>query len=631
MRPKLNQSDADGMTGRDADAADRDSYAFSRSELRRRSLAGVFYLTSSSFASLLIGLLASLVLARMLTPSDFGVVAIGSTALLLASSLADGGLGAGMVRRPEPPKRNELATMNGIQLFFALAVCVPIIAFALTLGRTGAVTAIMIASLPIMLLQTPGRIVLLREMSYDRTLAVEFGTQLSFQSFCVISVALGAGVWGLAVGAVVRAVVGTMLTAAVSIGFVRPSLRGWRTFGGLIRFGLSFQATSYTFQAREQGLNVAVGAVAGVAPLGIWTFANRVFQLPALAFGSLYVIGFPAMSNLLARGEDPAPVILRTVRRAAIAATFVFPAFAAASPELIPSVFGDQWREAALILPFLCFSTLFLGSIAVAATSYLSAAGRPGVVAWASASLGVVWIAGTVALLPALGIVAIGVANLAGAPARGRNPEPGDPAGVKGRADSGRSCAHWPSLSSPAARDGCLHDRLRRLCDRTRRGGGDLRARGGGPLGPVSSDLRERGWSRRRDDHQRAPGSAAPANGYGANAAAGGRGPRGRLEEPRPHATPDDVPRRSDLSRGQHEHPVHVSVGVDARRFDRHVGGGGQRVGVRRRVRAGGGVVPLRPHRPSKAGDVEGQRPARGEIRQREPPVWGCRCRNVVA
>ena len=56
-----------------------------RPEVRRRSLAGIFYLTSSSVANLFVGFAASLVLARVLTPADFGVVAIGSTAVLLAA------------------------------------------------------------------------------------------------------------------------------------------------------------------------------------------------------------------------------------------------------------------------------------------------------------------------------------------------------------------------------------------------------------------------------------------------------------------------------------------------------------------------------------------------------------------
>ena len=77
--------------------------------------------------------------------------------------------------------------------------------------------------------------------------------------------------------------------------------------GSLVRFGLKFQANWFTWVAREQALNIVVVAVAGVASLGIWTFTNRIFLLPSLAFSSLFVGGFPAMSNLLARGEDPGP------------------------------------------------------------------------------------------------------------------------------------------------------------------------------------------------------------------------------------------------------------------------------------------------------------------------------------
>jgi O-antigen/teichoic acid export membrane protein len=392
-----------------------DAFSLPRAEVRRRSLSGIFFLTFSNFTNLIVGFVATLVLARLLTPEDFGVVAVGSTALLLAGALADGGLGAGMIRRPEPPTRAELKTMNGIQLVIALAFCIPAAAVALGFGRTGAVTALMIISLPITTLQTPGRITLSRAMRFDRQVVSDTGAQVISQVVTVIAVVFGAGVWGLAGGAIVKAIVGMVLINALSTGFLMPSLRGWREFGGLLRFGLKFQATWYTFVGREQGLNIVLAAAAGVGTLGIWTFTNRIFQLPSLAFSSLYAVGFPTMSNVIARGESVGPIILRTVRRAAIVGTFIFATFAAMSPELIPAVFGSQWRDAALIIPFVCLSTLLLGSISVAATSYLSASGRPGIVATASACLGVIWIGVTAALLPVIGVAAIGVGNLAGA------------------------------------------------------------------------------------------------------------------------------------------------------------------------------------------------------------------------
>lgn len=392
-----------------------DARSLPRSELKHRSLRGVFFLTVSNFGNLVIGFLASLVLARLLTPADFGVVAIGSTATMLGMALADGGLGAGMVRRPEPPTLAELRTLNGIQLTIALALSLPAAAIALQFGHTGAVTAVMVLSLPIMTLQTPGRITLSRSMRYDRQVAADAGSTVISQVFAVVAVVLGAGVWGLAGAAVLKAIIATVLINALGPGFHLPSLRGWRGYGDLLKFGVKFQASWYTFVAREQGLNTLLAVTSGAHLLGIWTFTNRIFQLPSLAFNSLFIVGFPAMSNVLARGEEIGPILLRTVRRAAIVGTFVFATFAATSPKLIPALFGDQWQQAVWIVPFICLSTLLLGSISVAATSYLPAVGRPGIVAIAAGCLGVIWLAVTAVLLPVIGVAAIGIGNLAGA------------------------------------------------------------------------------------------------------------------------------------------------------------------------------------------------------------------------
>jgi O-antigen/teichoic acid export membrane protein len=392
-----------------------DAHNLPRDEVRTRSLTGVFFLTFSSVINLVVGFGANLVLAWILLPKDFGIVAIGSTAMLIGGALADGGLGAGMVRRPEAPTRAELRTLNGIQLVLSLALCLPVAAVALAeFGHTGAVTALMIISLPITTLQTPGRITLTRGMQFDRQVIADTGSMVISQVVTVIAVVLGAGVWGLASGAVVKALTGTAIINRLSTGWQWPSLRGWRKFGPILAFGIKFQASFYTFLAREQGLNIVLAVTVGVVPLGIWTFTNRIFQLPSLMFNSLYVVGFPAMSNVLARGEDIGPIILRTVRRTAIVGTFIFATFGATSPVLIPVVFGAKWEDAASIVPFISLSTLMLGSISVSAASYLPAVGRPGIVAIASACLGVVWLSVTAALISSIGVAAIGIGNLAG-------------------------------------------------------------------------------------------------------------------------------------------------------------------------------------------------------------------------
>lgn len=74
-----------------------------RDELRRRASAGIFIVATRGLAILLLGLAGNVVVARLLTPRDFGVVAIGMSFVLFTGMLSDGGLGAALIRRPEPP------------------------------------------------------------------------------------------------------------------------------------------------------------------------------------------------------------------------------------------------------------------------------------------------------------------------------------------------------------------------------------------------------------------------------------------------------------------------------------------------------------------------------------------------
>lgn len=59
------------------------------SEVRGRALAGVVYVTASGFANLMIAFAGNVALARMLSPRDFGIVAIGMTVTLIGGGLAE--------------------------------------------------------------------------------------------------------------------------------------------------------------------------------------------------------------------------------------------------------------------------------------------------------------------------------------------------------------------------------------------------------------------------------------------------------------------------------------------------------------------------------------------------------------
>jgi O-antigen/teichoic acid export membrane protein len=383
-----------------------------REELRRRALAGVSVIATRGVAVLLIGFAGTVVVARLLTPHDLGLIAVGTTILLFTSTLADGGLGGGLIRRREPPTREELEALMGLQLIVTTAVAVAVAVIAAPLGPAGWVTALMVASMPLVSLQFPGRILLERSLLYRPVAAVEVSQVLAYHLCAIILVVAGLGVWGLAVAAVFRAAVGAGLMAHASpIGLVRPRF-GWRRIRPLLGFGLRFQAVSATWLVHDQGLNAAVAVVAGVATLGLWTLVRRLLEIPFLLFDSLWRVSFPAMSHLLAAEEDPAPLLERALGIAAIGAGTILTGLAASAPGLIPGVFGEQWAGATAALPGTCLGLGIAGSVSVATQGYLYAVGDVSAVLSSAVVQTVSLIGVTVLLLSPLGIAAIGIGSI---------------------------------------------------------------------------------------------------------------------------------------------------------------------------------------------------------------------------
>src|ERR671919_1726679 len=144
-----------------------------RPELNRRVSSGVFVIGAWGAVNLLIGFGGNIVLARMLVPRDFGLVAIGATLMAFATTLSDGGLGSGLIRRPTSPTRGELKAVLGLQLAATAALALVAGAVASLFGSGGLVVAVMLAGLPIAAFQTPGKVVLSRSLRFRLLTSVD--------------------------------------------------------------------------------------------------------------------------------------------------------------------------------------------------------------------------------------------------------------------------------------------------------------------------------------------------------------------------------------------------------------------------------------------------------------------------
>jgi O-antigen/teichoic acid export membrane protein len=389
----------------------------SQDELSQRVARSIFAGSALGIAALLIGFFGNLVLARLLVPRDFGIVAIGATILLLASAFGDAGLGAGMIRWPRDPTQGELAKLTGVQLLITVALVLGVGAVALSVaGGGGDVVAVMLLAMPVAALQTPGRIKLMRQVHLGMMSAVDAVASLVFYSWSVALAAAGFGVWGLSTGTVIRAAVGTGLIWIVSdASAIRPSFRDLASLRPLFGFGIRFQSTWLVIVVRDIVVNAVTGAVGGVQTLGLWSLGRRLMELPLVLVSTLLRVSFPALSHVLSAGEDPAPLVERSSRVIAVVSGVALAAFAGLLPALTPVLFGEEWEPVGDLLAWTTVAVLATISLSVVPGGYLQAANRPGTMLKGATLAGVAWIATTAALLPFVGLVAVGIGWLLGA------------------------------------------------------------------------------------------------------------------------------------------------------------------------------------------------------------------------
>ena len=391
-----------------------DEVQLSGADIRGKAASGVLLLSLRTFAIRGLGLLGNLVLARLLSPRDFGVLAFGLTLILFGQFFADAGIAAGLIRRNQAPRPHELHAILGFQLIVSSLLMVVVALAAVPLGRSGQVAAVMSASVVVSAWRAPATLLLERRLDYKALAAVEVLEGAIFVSTSLAAVALGAGVWGVAGAHIVRAAAGSTLMIRKSpLRVLRPRL-DMGVIRELFGYGLAVSARDFMALLRLQVINLVTAALAGLPVLGLYSLADRIMLVPWVVFGSILRVTFPAMARLVSAGEDTRSDLERGLRLLTVCAGSLLALIAATAPVLIPSFFGDRWTPAADALPLIALGLLLTGPIISVGNGFLYAVGDARKVLIATTTHTIVWLAVAVPLLPDLGVAAVGIGLLAG-------------------------------------------------------------------------------------------------------------------------------------------------------------------------------------------------------------------------
>jgi PST family polysaccharide transporter len=294
------------------------------------------------------------VLARLLTPGDFGLVAMVAAITGFIATFKDAGLSMATVQRQEID-HEKVSTLFWINVAFStalvafVAVLAPAIAWLYGEPRLIWITLGLSAAFLFAGLTVQHQALLRRQMRFRALVAVDIASRLVGVLAAVIAATRGAAYWALVVMALTT-------TAANTIGVWwlcrwRPGRPRWTAdVRGMLAFGGNLSLSGIVNNGARNLDNVLIGAVWGAGMLGAYSKAYQLLLLPFQQFAApVTAVALPVLSRL-----QSDPVRFRRYFRGGIllmtALGMPLVAFAfVTAHDLTLLVLGDQWTAAAPI------------------------------------------------------------------------------------------------------------------------------------------------------------------------------------------------------------------------------------------------------------------------------------------
>jgi len=326
--------------------------------------------------------LTTLILARLLVPEDFGLVAMATVVMGFWAAFSDLGLTAALIQRKDLDDAHRDAAfwsslaMGGV-LFVVSVALSPVLAI---LYREPRVTLVVILSAVSLLLgpfAATHTSLLKRELKFGPVARIEAFRSISNGVSAIIAASFGLGYWSIVVGTLVGNAV-VIPAYYIANPSWRPRLRGTREHARqLFSFSL-YVASSNTINYLSANLDyVIVGRVLGPFALGVYMLAYQVVTFPLTRISSLFnQVLFPALSSIQDDLEEVRRAYLGTTRSLAM---ITFPLLgwgAVVAPEFVGIVYGDKWLPAVPILQWLAVAGA-LKSIGTLVGSVFKSRGRP--------------------------------------------------------------------------------------------------------------------------------------------------------------------------------------------------------------------------------------------------------------
>lgn len=328
-------------------------------------MSGFVWKFAERISSQGVSFVISVVLARILLPEDYGLVAMINVFMVFASVFVTSGFTASLIQKKDADDL-DFSTILYCTIFLSfllygiIYLCSPAIARFYNMPDLCLLTRVYALSLVITSYQSIQQAYIARHLLFKKTfIATLVGTLLS-GIIGVVMAYMGLGVWAL-VSQSLLANIFNMLTLMFIIPWHPKLMFSWERAKTLMGFGSNILLSTLISTLYKEIRQLIIGKMYKPADLG---FYNRGMSLPHLISNnvdmSIRSVLFPAMSNYNDKPEELKRILRRGIKTSSYITFFFFTLLATTSKPLIILLLTEKWLPCVQYMQIFCISNMFI-------------------------------------------------------------------------------------------------------------------------------------------------------------------------------------------------------------------------------------------------------------------------------
>lgn len=343
--------------------------------LASKAVSGLKWGSASTVANAVMQIGCNAVMARLLEPDAFGLIAGAQVVLRFGSYFANFGLNKAIIQKEHLSKENIRAAFTSsflLGLCFT-AICLLLSPFStLIVDNPDVIPLVRVMALSFLISGVSSTAVSLLERDmHFKTLSIleTISYVISYLGVGLIMGFLGFGVWSLVCASLLQ--VGIVALGAYAV--VRHNvvmIFVWEHYKALFGYGSRMSLISFLEFLNQEIGTILIGRTLGTHRLGIYNRSYMLVNLPMYQLTRILIkVTFPSFSKLQSDTKKLAKVYLSSIT---LLAAIIIPmclGILVAAPEIIAIMLGKQWMEAVPVMQVLClaiplsFITMFAGII----------------------------------------------------------------------------------------------------------------------------------------------------------------------------------------------------------------------------------------------------------------------------